>query len=273
MPSSLIITFRQQFPEGSILSELLTINDGLFVVKVSIVVRELSLSQALAANSTLELAEDIACNRALERLALEATPAKSLTHDTSFADGSDADPKPAPAGSGLLTPSVEETTSSPEPAQPPNLKFGSEIVPGRDISTLKPGSVVQTPNPQPPNNGTAAANPSSPGTPSREYPELKLAVPPTLPRPPMEPIIEAEDVQPDFREPPQDLNPISADPIDLSDIIAQTDVELQRLRWDIHQGREFLEQAYGKRSRHDLTDEELLEFLLYLESQPTPQVN
>jgi hypothetical protein len=58
--------------------------------------------------------------------------------------------------------------------------------------------------------------------------------------------------------------------IDLSDIIAQTDVELQRLGWGVNQGREFLEKTYGKRSRHDLTDEELLEFLLYLETQPSP---
>jgi hypothetical protein len=59
-------------------------------------------------------------------------------------------------------------------------------------------------------------------------------------------------------------------PVDLSDIIAQTDVELQRLGWDVNQGREFLEKTYGKRSRHDLTDDELLEFLLYLETQSPP---
>jgi hypothetical protein len=58
--------------------------------------------------------------------------------------------------------------------------------------------------------------------------------------------------------------------VDLSDIIAQTDVELQRLGWDVNQGREFLEKTYGKRSRHDLTDDELLEFLLYLETQSPP---
>ena len=60
-----------------------------------------------------------------------------------------------------------------------------------------------------------------------------------------------------------------APPVDLSDIIAQTDVELQRLGWSVNQGREFLEKTYGRRSRHDLSDEELLEFLLYLENLPT----
>lgn len=69
---------------------------------------------------------------------------------------------------------------------------------------------------------------------------------------------------------PSPLPSISAPPIDLSDIIAQTDVELRRLGWNVAQGREFLEKTYGKRSRHDLTDQELLAFLLYLEMQPSP---
>ncbi|MBE9111243.1 hypothetical protein IQ273_17700 [Nodosilinea sp. LEGE 07298] len=67
-----------------------------------------------------------------------------------------------------------------------------------------------------------------------------------------------------------DLGTGPAVSVDLSDIIAQTDVELQRLGWGVNQGREFLEKTYSKRSRHDLTDDELLEFLLYLETQPAP---
>lgn len=53
--------------------------------------------------------------------------------------------------------------------------------------------------------------------------------------------------------------------IDLSDVIAQTDVELTRLGWTSVQGREYLEKTYGKRSRQQLTDDELMSFLLYLE--------
>ncbi|MEM9978347.1 MAG: hypothetical protein AAF808_12040 [Cyanobacteria bacterium P01_D01_bin.2] len=61
-------------------------------------------------------------------------------------------------------------------------------------------------------------------------------------------------------------------PVDLSDIIAQTDVEMARLGWSSVQGRTYLEQAFNKRSRQQLTDEELLTFLLYLESQATPSM-
>ena len=59
-------------------------------------------------------------------------------------------------------------------------------------------------------------------------------------------------------------------PINLSDVIAQTDVELRRLNWSVTDGRDYLTHTYGKRSRHDLTDEELLAFLLHLEALPTP---
>ncbi|MGB3291468.1 MAG: hypothetical protein WBB01_00585 [Phormidesmis sp.] len=59
----------------------------------------------------------------------------------------------------------------------------------------------------------------------------------------------------------------SAHPVDLSDVIAQTDVELTRLGWTSAQGRHYLEKTYGKISRTQLTDEELMSFLLYLEDQ------
>jgi len=54
----------------------------------------------------------------------------------------------------------------------------------------------------------------------------------------------------------------------MSDMIVQTDVELRRLRWSTEDGRRHLEATYGKRSRHELTDEELISFLCYLESLP-----
>ena len=59
-------------------------------------------------------------------------------------------------------------------------------------------------------------------------------------------------------------------PVDLSDVIAKTDVELQRLGWTPDQGREYLIKTYGKRGRSLLSEEQLLDFLKYLESQPDP---
>ena len=64
--------------------------------------------------------------------------------------------------------------------------------------------------------------------------------------------------------------PVADEPLDFSDIIARSDVELKRLGWTSEQGRNYLLETYGKRSRQLLSDEELLEFLRHLESQPTP---
>ena len=54
------------------------------------------------------------------------------------------------------------------------------------------------------------------------------------------------------------------------ELIAKTNQEMKRLGWTIEQGRNHLLLNYGKRSRQLLTDEELLDFLKYLQSQPTP---
>ena len=62
----------------------------------------------------------------------------------------------------------------------------------------------------------------------------------------------------------------STQPKSLLDPIAEIDVEMRRLGWTREQGREHLIQTYGKRARSLLTDEQLLEFLEYLKSQPTP---
>jgi formylglycine-generating enzyme required for sulfatase activity len=63
---------------------------------------------------------------------------------------------------------------------------------------------------------------------------------------------------------------LTASPIDFSDIVARTNVELRRLGWTNQQWRDYLLQTYGKRSRQLLTDAELLDFLHYLESEPSP---
>ncbi len=62
-----------------------------------------------------------------------------------------------------------------------------------------------------------------------------------------------------------------SDAEEYKDLMAQTDVEVKRLGWDRHQGREYLLETYGKRSRHLLTNKQLREFLEYLKAQPEPQ--
>ena len=48
---------------------------------------------------------------------------------------------------------------------------------------------------------------------------------------------------------------------DYNDIIYQIDLELTLIGWSIEQAKDYLEFAYGVKSRVRLSDEELLEFL------------
>jgi formylglycine-generating enzyme required for sulfatase activity len=57
---------------------------------------------------------------------------------------------------------------------------------------------------------------------------------------------------------------------EFSELVARTNVELKRLGWTNQQGRDYLIKTYGKRSRQLLTDAEMLDFLHYLASEPSP---
>ncbi len=56
---------------------------------------------------------------------------------------------------------------------------------------------------------------------------------------------------------------------DLSDVIAQTDVEMKRVGWTPNQGRDYLVKTFGKRSRQLLEPHELMQFLRHLQQQAT----
>ncbi|MBE9222632.1 hypothetical protein IQ215_07965, partial [Cyanobacterium stanieri LEGE 03274] len=65
--------------------------------------------------------------------------------------------------------------------------------------------------------------------------------------------------------PPPNLD--LSDAVDFSQVIDQTTIELKRLGWTQEQGKKYLLETYGKKSRHLLSDQELIEFLTYLQTQ------
>ena len=65
--------FRHLYPQGTIFSELINIDRGLYIVKVSLQDRNLVLGTGFAAAETIEKAEDRARERALMTLNLEKT--------------------------------------------------------------------------------------------------------------------------------------------------------------------------------------------------------
>ena len=82
---------------------------------------------------------------------------------------------------------------------------------------------------------------------------------PSLAQESLPPITQDDDVM------KVEANPVN---VNLLDQIAKTDVEMKRLRWNVDQGRQTLMERYGKRSRRELTDDEVIDFLDYLEKQP-----
>jgi hypothetical protein len=56
--------------------------------------------------------------------------------------------------------------------------------------------------------------------------------------------------------------------MDLSDAIAQIGSEIDRIGWTKKQGSGYLQDTYGKRTRAELTETELFNFLAYLKSLP-----
>jgi hypothetical protein len=54
----------------------------------------------------------------------------------------------------------------------------------------------------------------------------------------------------------------------LSDVIAQIGTEIDRIGWSKKQGSAYLQGTYGKRTRAELTEPELVAFLTYLKSLP-----
>ncbi len=137
-----------------------------------------------------------------------------------------------------------------------------------------PPAVVPTPSS--PTQHTPASISATPQAPPLDHPEPEIADSEDIGRP-------IDSITPDEAPAPAEVpasdlaaaaieNFDDSNPVDLSDIIAQTDVEMTRLGWSSVQGRSYLEKTFNKRSRQQLTDEELLTFLLYLESQATPSM-
>lgn len=76
----MLIQFRHLYPDGSLISKLLTIDHGNYIVKVSVKVAGKTVATGLAAAQTVEMAEDRARERALATLMMENNLATKTNH-------------------------------------------------------------------------------------------------------------------------------------------------------------------------------------------------
>ncbi|NJO41904.1 MAG: hypothetical protein HC769_04650 [Cyanobacteria bacterium CRU_2_1] len=299
---SLLTQFQARFPTASLVTELLTIHQGNYVIRALVQLGGTTLATGMATASDIEQAEDRAKVRALETLGL-GTPTTLTSHLSSqslsyplpdllvgdYANSTEIASSSPPSRSALLTdPTVassllnipespEILAEQPDPSPPFNQSstftdfshYSNSIQsetsetsdlqpmetemhpPDIDLTTITPSLSLDTAEPEP------------------DLPPLNdYSSPPTTP--PTKTNTPSKEKSTKRKTDASEKSGASSAGDDRSGEIARITVEMKRLSWTTEQGRNYLKRTYGKRSRQELSDDELIDFLRYLESQPSP---
>ena len=248
---------RQRYPQVALISELVQIDHGKYIVKAIVEIEGKTVVTGLAAADTVEIAEDRARERALLLLEAESTPDLQLVEKISPNNISLPEDLPKPVASAKKSTKTAKVTEIPRP----EAKIEPELPQVKDIPPAK----IEPELPQVKDIPPAKIEP--------ELPPVK-----DIPLPEPEPLLlEMEtDNYSLLSELPEEASlteeetpaPVVVIPeeIDYSVLKTKIDVEMKRLAWTTEKGREYLISTYGKKSRLLLTNEELLEFYNYLSS-------
>lgn len=261
--SIMLAQFRSKYPEGNLISELVQIYHGKYIVRASVQIDGVTRATGMAAAETLEEAEDQARNRALVVLGITSSPQESVA-----VSGEPANQvKPTPT---FTINQVNDTYS------PVNSFPQTEVTPTPPVVSSVSGKNDTK------NQDIIEYFPAIDKHDEFDTPLENLGMMPGIQESSTIPEISPSNVTPfgsrSYSSSQEDLGTQTAtakkkkksEPVDQSDDIAKIGVEMQRLGWTTDQGRDYLIKTYGKRSRHLLSDDELHDFLRYLESQPTP---
>jgi hypothetical protein len=233
--SIMLAQFQNLYPNGSIISELIEIFQGKYIVRVSIQLEGITRATGMAGAETVEAAEDQARDRAFTVLGIKNLPVEATKS----------------ASPSVTPPPIKPTLQESKPLPP---------VTHTTTPTSTPPFLEEQINPQ-------ITKPEIFPHPEPEYPPLAEVPPsnvtPFTPR--SYTAYEDASVQSAIGK-----NKRRNEPVNLSDVIAQTDVEIERLGWTPEQGKDYLVKTYSKRGRSLLSEEELRNFLTYLKSQPDP---
>ncbi len=308
----MLAQFQSLYPQGSLISELVQIYHGSYIVRASVQIEGVTRATGMAAAETLEEAEDRARTRALMILGITGTSQAS----PAFSSEPTEIVKPNPTlvtTSALSEPSVYSPAinSSPQTeviAFTPKSDANSQDLGQRFPVVSKQSAELDTPMSieivsdtfairSSPQTEVTAFTPTSDTDSqdlSQRFPVIskqsdELDTPMSmeivsdtlseennfLPR---GYISNVTPFVPRSYNPPEDVQTQDltfkkkkkSQPVDLSDVIAKTDVHIERLGWSKEQGKDHLKKTYNKLGRTLLTEDELLDFLNYLESQPSP---
>lgn len=291
--------FQKVYPQGRLISELVTIYHGKFIVRTLIQMGGEILASGLAAGDTVEMAEDLARVRSLQNLGLsdiqtqhqgvnQVNQTHLVNHQKSDLINSPVSFTPVIASVGKNVAVKSESLNSildNSIVEQPVITYQTEsIKPDLAIEEkapdiyksdiLKQEELLETTNldsqQMPLISDIPVTPPSMPvnqdnhefGEDAWLYTDYTKKSEESV-KPSL-----VETIQPDVNhDVPQVLVGKSHIdiPTDLSDVHVKLDLFLDRLAWDKEREREFLEQTYQERSRSMLPDEKLVDFAAYLE--------
>ena len=256
----ILAKFRHKYPQGSLTSELIEIDRGTYIVKALVQVDNIVLATALASAVTVEEAEDTAKERAIATLFLDEH--HNITQGAIAQSTPTKMPNASPPSQDttLATPAIEQQT----PSNHQIVNFSKSPAPAPQATQESISAEVLNPRLD---LSAAVSEPSSKSNPDPPISNNLFGDTYSVETPPEQPLTE-DQVGNSAREDTTSTSEMEA--MDFNEIKQKTDIEIRRLNWTKDQGKEFLMSRYGKRSRLHLTDEQLLEFLRYLEKLPNP---
>ncbi len=336
----MLAQLRIQYPDSCLITELLMIKHGKYVVKAEVRMAGLTIATSMGAAETIELAEDRARERVLAVVgsgvnsSVPVSPVVSPSVLTAPSSIAAAPVLPEIVSSELGKPQLKTPESDiPDHATPqrevpklvtesyPSVKAKTPEIQETEaqkaefqglkthITQIQEPEMakveepkVEEPKPEVSKLEVVKAEPAEiPAPVIQDYPEAPiLTVAPEIPslekpekpeKPeksekvvPLHVVTNGSTPQVDqdhsehsvaTLEMPEETAPAKPEKVkatpetmpDIKDVMAKTEIEIRRLGWTTQQGRNFLLQRYGKRARTLLSDEELFDFLEYLESQ------
>ncbi|MBO1352157.1 MAG: hypothetical protein EBE86_034535 [Hormoscilla sp. GUM202] len=290
--------FRTHYPTGSLISELLLVERGTYLVRALVQVGGVTLASGMAAAPSIEQAEDQARQRAIAVLGMPmvsppapsvsspqplepptavsqirqtANPSHSPTTPVSTSTQSSffdyqSSPETVDADASVTSNSISDTTGDTLATVVEDTDATSDTSDDPIWSASYTHQSSQT------DLGGMSDETTQASSPSFDYFEVNDSITVELERVGWNKDKEEDYLQRFYGQ--RERSVIDDD--DLLDFLhylqaySQTTQELKRLGWTEKQGREHLELTYNQRSRVFLSCQQLQEFRDYLQSQPQP---
>ena len=247
--------FRMQYPQGSLISEFVTVDHGKYVVRVEVQDKGVTLATGLAAAETVEAAEDRARVRALAVIGIAVKDDEQSISASGDASPSSRDTAPIDFVQNMPKPLASTTYSSQsyKPSEPyqtqprdlPKVEVSQESIPKSLTNTTNTTTTSQD----------FLGEEFASHTTQIDFPE------------PIESVSLGENLATSStKTQPKSSSFTSKNKQEEAPIMKEISQEMKRLGWSTSQGRKHLIETYGKRTRSHLTDQQLQEFLEYLQS-------